>query len=91
MSTPEEKSAEQYIAEAIDWLALKWTDKHCPYCNARAWAVGEPVQILAAFPYYRKASLSPAFTVMCTNCGHTSLINAIVAGLVPEPDDEAGQ
>ena len=83
--SPEQQKA---LAEAIAWLADKWRDTHCPYCDALSWAVGETVQILAAFPIsYGKGRFSPAFTVMCTNCGHTSLVNAIVAGIVPEPDE----
>jgi hypothetical protein len=89
MGYSQEKSAEQFIAEAIAWLEEKWGGRACPYCGASDWAIGEPVQLLAAFVRYQKGTLSPAFTVMCTNCGHTSLINALVAGLVAEPEDEA--
>jgi hypothetical protein len=32
--------------------------------------------------------MSPAFPVMCGNCGHTTFVNAIRAGLLPESDDE---
>jgi hypothetical protein len=86
MSTPE-KSSEAAIAEAIAWLERKWGEHPCPYCGARSWAVGEPVRILAAFPIsFGKGGLTPAFTVMCGNCGHTNLINAIVAGIVPEEE-----
>jgi hypothetical protein len=82
--SPEQQKA---IEAAIAWLADKWGETHCPYCNARSWAVGEPVRILAAFPIsFGKGGLTPAFTVMCGNCGHTNLINAIVAEIVPEEE-----
>ncbi len=68
------------LRAAIDWLEQKWGDRSCPYCGETAWQVGTPLQ-LQLFP---DEVMSPAFPVMCGNCGHTTFVNAVLAGIVPE-------
>lgn len=67
------------IHRAIEWLSQKWGSRPCPYCGDFAWQVGTPLEIRLA----DDELMSPAFPVMCGNCGNTVLINAVVAGLVP--------
>src|SRR2546430_173396 len=88
--TPQEALTAAQINQAIEWLQKKWgADRSCPYCGTSSWRVGGPMQILAAFVTpYGKGALSPAFTVMCANCGHTSLVNSIVAGITKEGDPQ---
>jgi hypothetical protein len=78
------------IAAAISWLARKWGEeaKPCPYCGTAAWHVGTPQYIDVGFGHGEPgfSTMSPTFPVMCSNCGNTVLINAVLAGLVePEP------
>ena len=80
-----EEERQQLVKAAIDWLADKWKDVDCPYCGAGDWKVGTPLEISVGGS---ESSMSPAFPVMCGNCGQTTMVNAIVAGLVPEPGDE---
>jgi hypothetical protein len=80
--------AEQ-IVKAIIWLEQKWTEaRRCPYCGNPHWEVGTPVEITLGNPMFGtpiQSPMSPMFPVMCTNCGNTVFINAILAGVVPAP------
>jgi predicted nucleic-acid-binding Zn-ribbon protein len=64
---------------AITWLHQKWT-QNCPYCGNHEWRVSTPFELSRT----DGKALSPHFAVMCTNCGQTAFINAIVAGIVPD-------
>jgi hypothetical protein len=48
-----------------------------------AWSIGTPFEISLE----NGEALSPHFPVMCDNCGNTVFINAILAGLLPEPEE----
>lgn len=72
----------QYLRteKAAQWVREKWgEDKPCPYCGDNHWGVDgtllnlRPIQ--GGFGYL-------AFQVICSNCGHTVLVNAVAAGLV---------
>jgi hypothetical protein len=65
------------LQAAIAWLADKWRDTRCPYCHEMDWRVGTPLEV-QLFP---DEVMSPSFPVMCGNCGHTTLVNAVVAEL----------
>jgi hypothetical protein len=80
------KALESELADrAILWLREKWGDRECPYCDHVEWEVGTPVELSTL----AGDGVTPAFPVMCSNCGHTTFINAVRAGLVPEPEDES--
>jgi RNase P subunit RPR2 len=68
---------------AIQWIESKWGEQACPYCQHVEWQVGTPLEITVA----EGEVMSPAFPVMCGNCGHTTFVNAIKAGLLSEPDE----
>lgn len=83
LDSPEGKR--QFVEAAINWVAEKWpVPRECPYCSNTEWEVGTPLEIQTA----QDESLTPHFPVMCSNCGNTVFINAVRAGLVPEPDEE---
>jgi len=72
-----------FIQAAIDWLAEKWgPSRQCPYCGNDEWTVSVPVNLLLE----SRETLPPHFTSTCTNCGNTVFINAIQAGLFPDPE-----
>lgn len=79
----EREEADQ-LQQAIRWIEEKWGQQPCPYCQHIEWQVGTPLELQAS----EDEVMSPAFPVMCGNCGHTTLVNAIRAGLLPEPDEE---
>jgi predicted RNA-binding Zn-ribbon protein involved in translation (DUF1610 family) len=74
---------ERTVSAGIQWLQEKWVTLRCPYCDSTAWEVGSPFVLRTT-----TAVLTPHFPVMCSNCGNTVLINAVRAGLMPEPSDE---
>jgi hypothetical protein len=70
--------------EAIKWLIERWgTERPCPYCSNPQWRIGTPVEFLLV----SGEATAPHFPVLCTNCGNTVLINAVHAGIVPDPAD----
>lgn len=71
------------LQAAIRWIEDKWGDQPCPYCQHTEWQVGTPLEISLS----EGDVMSPAFPVMCGNCGHTTFVNAIKADLVSEPDE----
>lgn len=75
---------EDLVASAIEWLQEKWGDNPCPYCGVLGWEVSSPVAIQLA----SGETVTPSFPVMCSNCGQTVFVNAVRAGLLPEPSDE---
>lgn len=79
-----EKREQQHLEGAIRWLQDKWGDQACPYCQHVEWQVGTPLEISAL----NGEVMSPAFPVMCGNCGHTTFVNAIRAGLLAEDGND---
>jgi hypothetical protein len=73
------------VENAIAWVREKWGERPCPYCQHLEWQVGTPLEIPLASGEVMSPTMSPTFPVMCGNCGNTVLVNAILAGLVPEP------
>jgi hypothetical protein len=81
----EQKVAEEErLQAAIRWIEDKWGDQACPYCEQVEWQVGTPAEISLS----AGEVMSPTFPVMCGNCGHTTFVNAIKAGLLSEPEGE---
>ncbi len=80
-----ELAAHQQISKAIEWLEVRWgPSRLCPYCEHDQWEIGTPVEV----PLLAGGAMSPAIPVMCSHCGNTVFINAIRAGLFPEPEEE---
>jgi hypothetical protein len=79
-----EDQRQALIAQAVAWLDEKWMPGACPYCHHIEWDVGTPLNLVAS----DGTSMTPMFPVMCVNCGNTTFINAIRAGLFPEPEPE---
>jgi RNase P subunit RPR2 len=78
-----ELAAHQQISKAIEWVEERWgASRSCPYCDHDQWEISTPVEI----PLRSGEAMSPAIPVMCSNCGHTVFINAIRAGLYPDPE-----
>lgn len=70
----------------------------CELCGARAWVVGDHlVQGHIVRPNVGLALGGPTYTyaqLICSNCGHSKLLNAFVIGLLdptkPIPSDDGG-
>jgi hypothetical protein len=77
----QEPHSDRAVEAAIEWLGRTWGDaRRCPYCDTAGWEVG-PV-----FGIGHPPREFLAFPVTCANCGSTTLIDAVHAGVVPQPD-----
>jgi hypothetical protein len=79
---------EQQWHTALEWLKDKWGEPapECPYCRAKNWSVGVPGRAPRGERVTGWMALS--FPVVCTNCGNTVFVDAVLAGVVPESESE---
>lgn len=64
--------------KAIKHIKDKWVTHDCGLCNKNDWDISDDI-----FKLYRDdMATMPFVTVICTNCGNTVLINAIVAEII---------
>jgi CTP-dependent riboflavin kinase len=77
----EQGERESMLDAAINWLDEKWGRAKCPYCQQGPWEIAGPFSIPVGDG---EIFLSPVFTVMCSNCGQTTFVNAVRSGAVPE-------
>ena len=71
--------------KVIRHLTTKWANRPCLMCNAAQWSVQDEAFELRAFSdgnLIVGGALIPVVPVVCTNCGNTVLVNAIIAGAV---------
>ena len=73
------------IDEEVRWLRDNWGERPCPYCGNKRWEVGTPDELVDQYG----VPMHPTFPFMCSQCGNTVFINAIRAGLWPEPDSRS--
>lgn len=70
----------------IEFLSTKWQGRPCPVCGVGGWSVQESSFELREFNEGNHVMgggpVIPVVPVICTNCGNTVLVNAIMAGLV---------
>ncbi|HEV7937852.1 MAG TPA: hypothetical protein VGP18_07495 [Solirubrobacteraceae bacterium] len=70
------------------WFSEKWNHGPCPVCATDLWT---PLPRLGVVPNLNPLgpgaiNVVPVLLVSCTNCGYMLAINALVAGIVQEPD-----
>jgi len=71
----------------ISWLKEKWKGESadCPICGSNDWNVGDHVAEMPALSKTMLASRRatyPHVVMVCANCGHTLLFNAVVMRIV---------
>jgi hypothetical protein len=78
----------------IQHLTTKWHGRTCPICTVGSWNVQDSSFELREFNGGNMViggPIIPVVPVICSNCGNTVLINAIMAGLVeadtPKPSE----
>jgi hypothetical protein len=77
--------------KAIAFLQKKWGVKACPMCGGGPWTVQDKVFQLSEYhggSLVVGGPLVPVIPVSCSNCGHTVLVNAIIAGAVQSDGSE---
>ena len=71
--------------KAIAHLQDKWGSRPCPMCGKGPWNVQTSTYQLTEYNeegFVVGGPVIPVLPVVCRNCGHTVLVNAIVAGVV---------
>jgi|LauGreSBDMM110SN_4_FD.fasta_scaffold34106_3 hypothetical protein len=75
--------------KVLRFLSDKWGNRDCAMCGKGPWEVQGKAFQLSEFNHGTLVvggPLIPVIPVTCTNCGHTVLVNAIIAGAIsPEP------
>ena len=79
--TPEQRS----LAEA--WLRTNWITANCPFHGPTTWLIGPTfVSSVAYFDPGGGTGIGgpsyPSFVVVCTICGYTVLVNAVLAKVI---------
>jgi hypothetical protein len=77
-------------APVLAHLTQKWANRPCPMCEKTAWSIEGSSFELREFNHGNMivgGPVIPIIPVVCTNCGNTVLVNAILAGAV----ERAGQ
>ena len=77
--------------KAEDWLNTHWQgDQICPVCGNSEWFLHDEAVEVRTFGEGRLAasgSVIPLMIVICTTCANTLFFNALVAGLVEQPEE----
>lgn len=74
----------------VDYLNGKWTGSQlCPICKVDEWFIPDLIHEMPEAKHKGKFQFSPLIQIICLNCGHTLLFNAIVAGIyIKEKEEE---
>lgn len=78
--------------KVIKFLNEKWQGRVCPMCGSGPWNVQNKTFQLTEFhqgSFVIGGPLIPVVPVSCVNCGHTVLVNAIIAEAVAPAPDQA--
>jgi hypothetical protein len=75
------------------FVGAKWRPPFtCPYCQTNNWNITHEVFQLTEFStggLVIGGPVVPLAPVTCNNCGHTVLLNALIAGVVEPAREEA--
>ena len=78
---------DEQIAVALQCQRDRWgANAQCPMCGHAEWIIGRKVVFLESPPtgLLTPATKYAALQVACANCGNTLLVNASIAGVLPE-------
>ncbi|MBI2175021.1 MAG: hypothetical protein HYU33_07475 [Candidatus Omnitrophica bacterium] len=74
----------------IKYLNEKWAGRKCAQCGVGNWQIQDSLFELRQFSgggLVVGGPLIPVVPVTCANCGNTVLVNAILAGVLPKPEE----
>jgi hypothetical protein len=81
----------------IEFINQKWKEPQvCPICKEQTWAIPDNLYELREIKKKELKNLrfTPLIEIICTNCGYTILMNAMVSGIYIEGEakvsNEAG-
>jgi hypothetical protein len=80
---PAPRTWEELQSAAIGWLSehwgADWQKRPCPYCENEGRELGDVLALQPAprWPTRSEPAVAPKLQVICTNCGHAVLVNAL--------------
>lgn len=77
-------------AALIKHLNEKWAGRKCAQCGVGKWEIQGSLFELRQFTgggLVVGGPLIPVVPVTCVNCGNTVLVNALLAGVLPRPEE----
>lgn len=86
-----ESQSKYDVSKTLEHLRVKWNNTSCPMCGTNDWSVAEEIFELREFQdgnLVAGGPLYPVIPVSCKNCGMSLMINAIVAGVLPKPNQK---
>lgn len=92
MSDSEGKFTEGERARAKSWFARIKPKPKCALCLKEDWILGKnayaPLGFDRAKTEFIASSIFPQFFLVCKNCGHSLVVNGLVAGVFKNEDDD---
>ena len=86
----ERKAIKLNLEKAEVWLNEHWKgDMVCPICGNSSWSGHEEAMEVRSFNRGRLGGpgpVIPLLVITCSTCGNTLFFNAILAGLVDQPE-----
>ena len=65
-----------------DWVNKNFKDKHCPNCQSTKWIIPNRFLELRSFTETERGPVYPFIVLICSDCSHALLFNAVVGKLV---------
>ena len=77
----------------LNWLKEKWPEnkRKCDICDSSQWTVADDLVMPMPFvggPLTLGGSQYPQVMLICTSCGNTKYINAVLANVIPSKRQE---
>lgn len=83
------KLTDEQHKKATDFVTSNWKPPaHCPVCRNNKWTISREIYELRQFhggSLVVGGGIAPLLPVTCEVCGHTVLFNALVAGIIENP------
>ena len=79
------------VDQLIKHLKEKWAGRPCQQCGVGDWQVQDSAFELRQFHgggLRIGGPLIPVVPVVCSNCGNTILVNALIAGALERPEEK---
>lgn len=79
-----------------DWLDIHWKKPRvCDLCRNTSWFISDKLATLntadTAGNFVLGSGSFPLVVLVCTSCGNSKFVNAVVLGLMPDPEGEGSR
>ena len=75
-------------ARLAEWIEKHWRHGPCPVCQAEDWGSGPDIAALSDLVPGATGTVYPVLPFHCRVCGYTLLVNASIAELVVEDEED---